>query len=186
MLTLPDHLNQLSDPEDEDFEIDSTQLTRRMKHLNGVINHFWRRWRREYLAELRESHRYLLKKSRGDPHVAAGDIVIVQDESLPRSFWKLGRARELIIGKDSQARGAKVTVVNRKGQSTTLNRPLQCLYQLEISHPIEPRETNTESLKAHDMKEATPCVRPRPRRAAARRCDEIRQIWLHEMEEELD
>ena len=30
-------------------------LDRRMKHLtNGLLNHFWRRWRNEYLLELRD------------------------------------------------------------------------------------------------------------------------------------
>ena len=55
VLNLPDHLDYICEFGDEDFDIDSTQLTRRMKHLSNTLNHFWKRWRNEYLAELRES-----------------------------------------------------------------------------------------------------------------------------------
>ena len=51
----PDVSNgDLSDP---DFELSLTDLTKRMRHLIDVMNHFWRRWRDEYLVELRDSHR---------------------------------------------------------------------------------------------------------------------------------
>ena len=33
-------------------------LSKRMKHLSQVLDHFWKRWRREYLAELRDAHRF--------------------------------------------------------------------------------------------------------------------------------
>ena len=39
---LPDNLDySLPDPTDEDFDPDASQLTRRLKHLNGVLTHFW-------------------------------------------------------------------------------------------------------------------------------------------------
>ena len=53
VLNLLDHLSHLCDPGDEDFNVDSTQLTRRLKHLSNTLNHFWKCWS-EYLAELRE------------------------------------------------------------------------------------------------------------------------------------
>ena len=77
------------------------------------MTHFWKRWRREYLAELRESHRYLLDKSQGKPKVVNGDIVLVHDEALPRGFWKLGRIQSVIVGVDGQARAATVNTVKK-------------------------------------------------------------------------
>lgn len=62
LLNLPDHWGCLHDADDEDFEISASQLTKRMKHLASVLNHFWRRWRSEYLSELREGHHYTAKK----------------------------------------------------------------------------------------------------------------------------
>ena len=53
LLSLPDYLGHVCEPSDEDFEVGASQLTKRMKHLASVLNHFWRRWRSEYLNELR-------------------------------------------------------------------------------------------------------------------------------------
>ncbi len=118
VLNLPDHLGCLYDPDDKDFAVDSSQITRRMKHLNNTMNHFWSRWRTEYLLELRESHSQSMKKSPSCPQVAVGDVVIVHDDSLPRGLWKLGRIKRIITGRDGQARGASVRVASRDQQST--------------------------------------------------------------------
>ena len=39
-------------------ELDSSRkASRRQKHLRTVLEHFWKRWQREYLTQLRENHR---------------------------------------------------------------------------------------------------------------------------------
>ena len=67
---------------DPDFELSSTELSKRMNHLSNVMIHFWRRWRDEYLIELRNSHRHSAKNAAPTP-VAVGDIRVVHDEELP-------------------------------------------------------------------------------------------------------
>ena len=98
LLSLPDHLSYVHDTQDEDFEVNASQLSKRLKHLNGVINHFWNRWRSEYLNELRECHRHAAGKTSQPVHVAVGEVVVVRDDTLPRSFWKLGRIQDVITG----------------------------------------------------------------------------------------
>lgn len=55
ILRLADNLTYL-EFDDEDFEVTDVSLQRRAKHLNSVLNHFWKRWRKEYLLELRNTH----------------------------------------------------------------------------------------------------------------------------------
>ena len=112
------------DPEDEDFEISASQLTKRLKHLASVLNHFWTRWRFEYLSELRECHQYTARKNANVPRVNQGDIVIVHDDALPRGHWKLGKIQEVYVGRDGLPRSALVKLATRDRQHTLLKRPL--------------------------------------------------------------
>ena len=106
-------------------------LQRRARHLNNVINHFWKRWNKEYLLELRNAHRYP-STSQQFSSAREGDIVVIQDPNMPRGFWKVARITKLLMGKDGRARGAILKVSARGDQATTLQRPLQLLYPLEI------------------------------------------------------
>ena len=57
MLTLPDNVAHLEVEDDPDFEVTEEVLQRRARYLSSVLNHFWKRWTKEYLSELREAHR---------------------------------------------------------------------------------------------------------------------------------
>ena len=52
-----------------------------------------------------------------------GDVVLLHEDNKPRGFWKLAIVRELVIGKDGEARGAVV----KTGSGSLLRRPLQRL-----------------------------------------------------------
>ena len=190
ILNLPDDLNHLIDFKDEDFSLTRNQATARVKHLNNVLNQFWKRWRTEYLSELREVHAHTAKKRyRGEKtKVSIGQVVIVKDEHLPRGLWKLGFIQRLLTGKDGKTRAAIVRVVSRDRQHTTLNRPIQLLYPLELH--CDSSEIETKSDIAEDSSPELPEeqeLTSRPRRAAAKRADELRKKWIEaEMEVEDD
>ena len=97
LLNLPDNLCYQEDINDDEFEIDPAKLSKRARHLNNVINHFWNRWRREYLFELREAH-CSNQEGSTTTSVSVGDIVLLHDEG-PRGFWKLAKIQTLITGK---------------------------------------------------------------------------------------
>jgi len=192
LLNLPDHWDCEHDVDDKDFELHTNQLTRRMKHLANVLNHFWRRWRSEYLSELRESHHYAAKKSSHAPDVKKGDIVIVHDDSLPCGFWKLARIQEVFTGRDDLPRSALVRVATRDRQHTLLKRPLKLLYPLEICEPestpensLQLPETHSENVPPSDPGVQTSVVsepKRRPIRAAAERAAEKRRVWIQELQ----
>ena len=107
------------------------ELSRRQKHLDLVLKHFWNRWRREYLSELREHH--LGKKTTQSRVIKQGDVVCVHEDRLPRQRWRLGTVQELIHGRDNLVRAAVVRLVS-EGRTTEIKRPVQRLYPVEVSN----------------------------------------------------
>ena len=118
LLSLSDDLSHYEDG-DENFEITAEPLQRRVRYLNSVINHFWRRWSKEYLLELRDAHRHQAPNKEATS-ILTGNVVLIHDEDKPRSFWRLARVQRLLAGKDGKVRGAVLRVSSKKGQPSTL------------------------------------------------------------------
>ena len=65
-------LSKPSNDKPDNFNLEN--LTRRMKYLHTLIQHYWNRWKLEYLNELREYHRC----GKEDTRINVGDIVLVE------------------------------------------------------------------------------------------------------------
>ena len=78
----------------------------RFKYITVKLEHFWKRWRDEYLTGLREYHK--CRSGSKESSLKKGDIVTVFGEGEKRGKWKLAVVEELIVGKDQRVRGAKV------------------------------------------------------------------------------
>ena len=130
VLSLPDNLKQTCDIDDEEFinPLTSTQLKTRMNRLSSLLNHFWMRWRDEYLTELHEAH-WRTRPNTSQPPISVGDVVVIHDEDLPRGFWRFGKVEDLIMGRDGEVRGATV----RLSSGSVLRCPVQRLYPLVLS-----------------------------------------------------
>eukprot|EP00112_Aurelia_sp_Birch-Aquarium-sp1_P014174 Seg3041.3 transcript_id=Seg3041.3/GoldUCD/mRNA.D3Y31 product="hypothetical protein" protein_id=Seg3041.3/GoldUCD/D3Y31 len=113
--------------DDEDF-IRQDKLHKRSRYISRLLDHYWNRWKYEYLVDLREHHR--MKKSHQKlQQTNVGDVVTIQGENHKnRSFWRMGNVQELVIGRDNVTRGAQLLLAN--GQS--IERPVQKLYPLEM------------------------------------------------------
>ena len=129
LMSLPD--SNTSDSPDYDIDVQPQDLSRRMQHLSNILNHFWKRWRNEYLIELRNAHRHQSQID-ASTAISIGDVVIVHEENQPRGKWRVGKILDLIAGADSCIRGAVVEVRSKGGTSVKLKRPVQRLYPLEI------------------------------------------------------
>ena len=66
--------------------------------------------------------------------IAENDVVILHDENLPQSQWRLGRMEKLIRGDRDIVRGAVVKVVGKTGMPSRLNHPVSKLFPLEVTH----------------------------------------------------
>ena len=109
-----------------------TKLSKRFTNLNWILDHFWKIWRQEYIASLRDIHARQSFKKGGDLNL--NEIVIVVNEKLPRYRWSLGRVVELIRGKDGVLRGARV-LLGKTG--AVIGRPLNKLCRLELGGESE-------------------------------------------------
>ena len=150
--------------DDVDEEVDSEAFNNRLKYLNRTLNSFWKRWRKEYLLELREAHRHY--RSSGAPQIVIRDVVVVHVEGQPRGHWKLGVIERVMVGADGVVRAALVGVTT-KGRSSTLCRPIQHLYPIEVRHTQE-EATQEEAVnpEPRDDPERKPTMK-RPTRDAA-------------------
>ena len=107
--------------------------SKRCRFIRITINHFWSRFKKEYLGELRQKQLFNQRKTK-QPNLTLGDVVLVKDDTpTPRSQWKLGRIEELIRGADNVIRGVKLSVLSKKGTRTTAHRPLQKIIPFEIA-----------------------------------------------------
>ena len=138
----------MSDP---DYDLDQSEMFRRAQHLRIVLSKFWRRWKREYLLELREHHRTRCVTRGSDAELQVGAVVTVFDDSHPRGMWRLGVLEELISGVDGVTGGARVRVISKTGRPTILRRPL---YPLEVKmHDLPEGEDCTDNVPAETQTE---------------------------------
>jgi transposase InsO family protein len=111
-------------PDQPQVDIESTDMVKRNKYLGNVLQHFWERWRNEYLVQLREHQR---RPSSGAVEPQVGDVVLIKEEKTPRNQWQIGLVRDVIRGSDKVVRGAVV----RLAGGSTVKRPCQLLYPVE-------------------------------------------------------
>ena len=124
---LPNETLQGDEINDPSFdEIQGRQ--RDAKHLVILLQHFYKRWRQEYLTSLREFHRTTGVNAQ---KIKVGDIVQVHDDKH-RLNWKLAVVEGLVQGLDGHVR-----VANIRTKTGKTNRPIAKLYPLEITVQTE-------------------------------------------------
>ena len=155
LLTLP----EVSPDEEQDKDFDEREdvARRRERYLSRVLNHYWKRWKTEYLVDLREYHKLETKRN-NVPEISEGDIVTIEDENRRnRSTWRLGKVEEVKRGQDNVIRGARIRLAN----GNCIDRPIQKLYPLEINQ----RRIDEEAENSQDTE--MPAEEGRPQRKAA-------------------
>ena len=114
------------EPNAPNFDVQvETDLSKRKKYTETILDHWWNRWKTDYLTELREYQKIKYKTRTLIPRV--GDVVLVHDEKCKRPAWKVGRITELITSTDKNIRSASV-LMRKTGK--TIRRPINKLYPI--------------------------------------------------------
>lgn len=112
-----------------DLEDCNPNYLQRYERVQRIYQHFWKRWQREYIAELH--HRRKWKTNSTNPNV--GDLVLIQEDDVPPLCWRLGRISKLFYGsKDGIPRVADVNT-----SRGCMRRPLVRLCALPTSEELE-------------------------------------------------
>ena len=107
------------------------QLILSWKRIQHLLGSFWDVWRKSYLVGLQEHHRVLKQRNVSNVLPRVGEVVLIADDHLPRSQWRIGRVVELIYSDDNLCRSVKLLIPGGR----YMNRPIKLLYPLEISDP---------------------------------------------------
>ena len=107
--TAPHIFTTQDEVSDEDFQEVGSKLhhtlSKKAKTQALLIQHFWSRWKREYLTSLRERHANSSESNK--ENIKVGDVVIIHDE-CPRLKWNLAVVQELQLGNDDLVRSAVI------------------------------------------------------------------------------
>ncbi|XP_049317015.1 uncharacterized protein LOC125779789 isoform X1 [Bactrocera dorsalis] len=95
--------------------VESLSLLNRWERIKILHHDFSRRWKDEYIKDLHKRYRW--KTPEQPPKL--GDCVLIHDDCLPPTEWRLGRIEKLHYGSDGHIR-----VVDLRTQNGTLTRPL--------------------------------------------------------------
>ena len=111
-------------------EVKDDDVTKRVVYIRNLIDKFWLKWKAEYLLELREYHRGNSINANLTPKV--NDVVLIYEDKVKRSQWRMGKIHELIKSKDGKVRACVVDVISN-GVKSQLTRPVNKLYPVEFS-----------------------------------------------------
>lgn len=95
----------------------------RYQQIQKMSQHFWSRWRNEYLHTLQQRFKWT---SITEPP-KLDDLVLIKEDNMSPLQWKRGRLIKLLPGKDGIVRVAEV-----KTQNGVLVRPISKLCRLPL------------------------------------------------------
>ena len=115
--------------------------------------------------------------------------MLIHDDK-PRGFWKLGRVKEIIVGRDGHIRGAVLRVSLGNGKTSVPKCLIQLLYPLEVYCTTITRTSSAAQIQimeetvTESMESATPHtegvndeVPKRPMRASASHARDRIKAW---------
>ncbi|EFX65561.1 hypothetical protein DAPPUDRAFT_117187 [Daphnia pulex] len=120
-------------PEEEELRgADSLFLTNRETARRKLVAEWWTEFVPTYLKDLNRFH----QDQTPSKSVKLGQVVLIHQDYVKRINWNIGRVIELIKGRDHLVRKVKLVMVDSKGKTSIVDRPVQNLYPLEVEPGI--------------------------------------------------
>ena len=129
----PNHLilmkSKIALPPPGKFVKEDVYATKRWRRVQYLIEQFWSRWKREYLANISTRQKWHTLRR----NLKVNDLVIIKEDTLPRNQWHLGRVVETTEESDGLVRRVKVLV----GERTSTRKQDQPSKPSIIERPIQ-------------------------------------------------
>ncbi|XP_055622824.1 uncharacterized protein LOC129766326 [Toxorhynchites rutilus septentrionalis] len=106
---------------------DRRNLTTRWKRIQSQLEQFWKRWRDEYLHQLRNYAKWTKQQS----NVEVGQVVLIGDDHIPVARWPMGIVTQIHPGEDGIVRVAVV-----RTSSGIYKRNVRTFAPLPVEEPI--------------------------------------------------
>ncbi|XP_060865555.1 uncharacterized protein LOC132941464 [Metopolophium dirhodum] len=97
-------------PEEPDITKEEPKGLRRWQLVQNLMQTFWKRWSKEYLPQIQIRGKWTSKSAQ----LAKGDVVIIKDDCMPPTRWKLGLVVELHPGSDDDVMQDQVKELRKK------------------------------------------------------------------------
>ncbi|XP_076383917.1 uncharacterized protein LOC143261233 [Megalopta genalis] len=115
-----------------------TNRLSRFQLIQQMFQHFWQRWKREYLHQLQQRSKW---RTSSPQALEVGTLVLIKEDNLPPLRWRLGRIKELHLGTDGGARVATV-----KTADGIFKRPVAKLCMLPIEDTDSKSDVNDSNI----------------------------------------
>ena len=89
-------------------ELSNERFGRRWRQAQYLADLFWRHWIRRYLPTLQLSSQWFSTH----PNLVPGDLLLIQDENIPRGRWPKGVVEEVVEGTDGRVRQVLLRTAN--------------------------------------------------------------------------
>ena len=120
--------NFLSLPE-SDVSCENVHRLSRFQVVSKFSQLLWKRWSNEYLISLQQRFKW----KRRERNIQVNDLVVIHDENLAATHWRMGRVTQVHPGSDGLVR-----VVTLRTATGSIQRPISKVSPLLLSEEMAP------------------------------------------------
>lgn len=95
--------------------------------INNMLQGLWNRWSTEFIMSKQERQKWTKKVE----NLKVGDLVVIMEDNIAPTCWRMGRVKEVLHGADGLVRNVKLKTTGTKTLSTRCVQKLALLVKNE-------------------------------------------------------